>query len=306
MARVGLDVIEKKLEEILDFFYTHNECFPEYNEKDEVETKLYDFRRKIKLYNYYDIDEELLEEYKEAAKKSAKNKCYGKSLRRLLKSQDNITSSIDNYYNFYLENGYFPTNSKSSSEYEIKISRAYTNILNKREIYTKNHKEMISIINEIKENIKNRKKLLIIKQYVDFCYKYGYMPKRKKNSPDKDDTIRLYEHSIASKFERINMEDVRIPKTLQTRYIKVLEFCAQKEQQELVAKVNSYMNGIISFMKETNATPYERKYRQYQIDCDGVKVNATSALNFIDKNINLVDDKLIETYNSFDFVKVKK
>lgn len=297
---------EEHLRQSIEFFY-NNGHLPEYNSKNKEEMKLYDFLRKIDFKKYY-FDSTLIAEYERVYKINEREKPKRKKQKHIKRVREGISIAINNYYNFYLEYGRFPSDSKCAGKEERRISKAYTRILNKEnsKYHTKKHKNMIQNINNIKKEIIIKSKLGVIKEYVDFYEDHNKTrPRRKDGTNNYDKKVDGKETQIAIKMSRLNLEEIEVPRDLKER-LDAIESMEDEKSRKIKIKANGYMEKIILFMKENQGTPYERNLRQMKITYNGKEITAQSALKYVDKNINFVDDELLEIYNGFSFVKAPK
>ena len=225
-----------------------------------------------------------------------------------IRRSNTITNSINNYYNFYIDNGYFPTDSKRSTPEERHISKAYTRALNEesRKYYMSDHRDMIKKINDIKKKKENDAKLKIIEEYVSFYENHdNRRARRRDGASNYDENIDGEETKLALKMSRLKLDEVDIPEDLKKR-LDNLDKPKDEDIRIIRKKVNGYMKLIIDFMEKYNGTPYERRLRNIKISYDGYELTIESALKYVDKYINLVDDELLEKYNSFSFIKTPK
>lgn len=277
------------VEESLNFFHL-NGYFPRYNERDKNEMRLYDFLRKTD-FSSCKIDKRILNELYAAQELSKKKAPIIKKRKQISNKRLRITKAINNYYKYYLQNGFFPTDSKISSKEAKSISKSYTSILTLEKYYTGEHARMISMINDIKFNISNRKQLKVINQYVNFFKKYGVLPVRKKNLASIKNDFERKSHDLASKMERINLNLVRVPKLLKNE-LESIDNTNPDKLEKLIQTTNDWMKIIIFFIDEQNGKIYHGKLMDEKIIYQDEEVKLSTIINSVCKNIEFVDNDL--------------
>lgn len=276
MARIYRKKEEKELilKKSIDFF-NNTGYLPEYNRSNSYETKLYNKRITI---SYEDLDKNLVEKYK--------------SVKLVHEKRLFIDKAIKAYYNFYLKNGRFPVDSPKNNDEERSISKAYTRYKSKVDYHTYKQERMFNMINEIKRNRENRNKLRVIKDYIDYYENHdGNVPLRRLN---KKTVMDRYENNLAARMHRIDLNKIYIPYLMQIKLYEIINSSSNE-------KANSLMLSILYFIEDNKCSPYCRSKRTELISYGSKNMQVSSAINYVHKNLDLVDNELIKTYNELGY-----
>ena len=214
-----------------------------------------------------------------------------------------ISKCIKAYYDFYLQNGYFPR--ENYSKEERRISKDYYNIKRFNSYFTKEHIYYINLIDDIKKHGNNINKLLKIKKYVTFCKRYGRFPHHYDGNLEDKTSFDRYESVILDNVTtRFDLDDVCIPYWLIDEVNDAINEVNEKEFITWKKELNNTMLQILKFMEEKNVSADSKKYYSYEIiGFNDKKEKISSALAYIRSNVNYIDDDLIDKYNSFKFVR---
>ena len=298
-----LDNVLSKLNLIFDF-YKENKRLPESNKDDKEEMKLYDFLRHLDISKYInDIDPEIINKLDILKKKQEKIKIIRKEQKKIKNKQNYITKCVNNYYNFYLNNGYFA--SDCSTRLEKSIAKDYYGIMKFESMFTKEHRYYINIINDIKMHNNKMQKLLRIKRFIKFCKTYDRFPTHYDGDLTDKTDIDRYEATLLDNItNKFDLDSIEIPYWLINELNDTINNINEKEFNRWQMELNTTMSQIIYFIREKGVSADSKKYYDYEIiGFNGNKEKVSSALKYVKDNINYVDKHLIDTYNRFAFVR---
>lgn len=298
-----LPIVLEKLELVFRF-YEENGRLPETNLQDKEEQRLYNFFRKLDLSKYInDIDPKIIKKIDRIKKENEIRKKKRKTKKFVQTRRNYITKCIDNYYNFYINNGFFPSDT-SSNKLERTISKDFVGIVKFSKYYTKEHQYKIDNIKQIKKYKRKKEKLQKIQNYIHFCKIYDRVPKHvDKDSKDKTYLDRR-ETNIAEQISRIDLENVVIPYSLLENLYNEIDRCQILAHEVWVRELNELMRRVLLFMHEHNTTLDNKNLSEKKIKgIEGYDVLISTALDYVKKNIKFVDEELIKEYNSFIFLR---
>lgn len=298
-----LPIVLEKLELVFRF-YEENGRLPETNLQDKEEHRLYNFFRKLDLSKYInDIDPKIIKKIDRIKKENEIRKKKRKTKKFVQTRRNYITKCIDNYYNFYINNGFFPSDT-SSNKLERTISKEFVGIVKFSKYYTKEHQYKIDNIKQIKKYKRKKDKLQKIQNYIHFCKRYDRVPKHvDKDSKDKTYLDRR-ETNIAEQISRIDLENVVIPYNLLENLYNEIDRCQILAHEVWVRELNELMRRVLLFMHEHNTTLDNKNLSEKKIKgIEGYDVLISNALDYVKKNIKFVDEELIKEYNSFSFLR---
>lgn len=298
-----LPIVLEKLELVFRF-YEENGRLPETNLEDKEEHRLYNFFRRLDLSKYInDIDPKIIKKIDRIKKENEIRKKRRKTKKSIQIKRNYITKCINNYYDFYIKNGFFPSDT-SCNKLERIISRDFVGIIKFNKYYTKEHKYKVEIIKQIKEHKRNKDKLQKIQNYIYFCKKYDRVPKHVDKDLDDKTYLDRQETNINEQINRIDLESVVIPYSLLENFYNEIDRCQVIAHETWVIELNELMKRVLSFMRKHNVSLDNKNFSEEKIEgIDGSNVLIRSAVDYVKKNIMFVDEELIKEYNSFDFLR---
>ncbi len=293
----------EKLNKVFEF-YEENKRLPETNLEDKYETKLYDFFRKLDIEKYkHDIDPKIIEKINFIKEENKIRKAKRKTKNKIETKRNYITKCINNYYDFYIKNGYFASDCVYLTKEEKNICKDYNNIIKFRKLFTNEHTYKVNMINDIKKNNKYLSKLMKIKRYINFMKKYDKTPLHVSYKSNDNNSFNKYQLRTYDYIVNLNLEDIIIPYKLIEELNNELDRVSKIKEENKIANVNYVMEKIIDFMDE-NKTSCANK-DGIITNLNGREILFDGAIKYIKNNVDVIDKKLIKKYNSFDFITKK-
>ncbi len=298
--KAALDGVISNLKLVFDF-YEENGILPRKNPNDRYETKLNNFFRRFDLDKYInDLDSKTVKKIIHIRKENEIRMKRIKSKKSLKTKQAYITKCIDEYYDFYVQNGRFPGENIKS---ERILSNAYNNIMRESKYFTSDNRSKINNINAIKSHNKNIKKLIHVKRYIDFCKKYERQPVFIENNEDIT-RAEKNERALAMYLSyKLDLDNIYIPYALLEELYSAIDYTKTKKVEKLTNYVNYLMDELLCLMKKYNLSCDNNFIRNMLIKVNGKTIKAENALTYVKEHISYVDDKKIKTYNEFKFIR---
>lgn len=293
----------EKLDKVFEF-YEENKRLPETNLEDKYETKLYDFFRKLDIEKYKcDIDPKIIKKINLIKEENKIRKAKRKTKNKIETKRNYITKCINNYYDFYIKNGYFASDCAYLTKEEKNICKDYNNIIKFRKLFTNEHIYKINMINDIKDNNKYLSKLMKIKRYINFMKKYDKTPSHVSSKLNDNDSFSKYELRTYDYIANLNLEDIIIPYRLIEELNDELNKVSKIKEEKKKANVNYVTKKLIDFMNENKMSCANKNGTITNLN--GREISFDGAVKYIKNNVGVIDKKLIKEYNSFNFITKK-